>query len=134
MGKSIVLVSVTALFVALSTMAFATETGTRSMQPVTDVQQNMTSQVKVLTNRFEFRKKKWNCLCQMMADADGTHKGTWEGRVESRLPRIGVEKSKANNTCENATAQHGVDCKKCSCRLEKPAGEKPRGIQVKKAK
>jgi hypothetical protein len=80
---------------------------------------------------YEFRKKKWICLCQLLNDADASHKGTWEGRVDGRF-RQTTEKVGANNACETATAQAGVDCKKCSCRLDK--GEKVKGTQIKGAK
>ena len=134
MRKIIGLFSVFALAASLISMSYATEMGTDASQDKAESQLQTSEQGQIDANRFEFRKKKWMCLCQLMADADASHKGTWEGLVESRLPRIGVEKTKANNACENATAQHGVDCKKCSCRLEKPGGEKPRGIQIKKVK
>jgi hypothetical protein len=134
MRKIIGLVGVLALATSLVSMSYATEMGTEGSESKTESQLQTNGQGQLDASRFEFRKKKWICLCQLMADADASHKGTWEGRVESRLPRVGVEKTKANNACENATAQHGVDCKKCSCRLEKPEGEKPRGVQVKKVK
>ncbi|MBV72109.1 MAG: hypothetical protein CMH52_12345 [Myxococcales bacterium] len=74
-------------------------------------------------------KKKWLCICQLKADADGSQTGQWEGQVLG-LTRQGVEKgTAANGACEAATASHGVNCKSCSCRPDD--GSKPKGITKK---
>ena len=74
-------------------------------------------------------KKKWLCICQLHADADGSHKGSWEGQVLG-LTRAGVEKgTAANGACEAATAAEGVDCKSCSCRPDD--GTAPKGLMKK---
>lgn len=72
-------------------------------------------------------KKKWLCKCQVYKDGDGSHTGTWEGRVSART-RLGAEKgTAANSACEEATAQETVDCKKCSCRPD--TGTAPEGLK-----
>ena len=101
---------------------------------VETVQPNMsvpTTDESTESMRYEFRKKKWICLCQLFNDADGAHKGVWEGRVQGRF-RQTTEKVGANNACETATAQEGVNCKKCSCRLDK--GEPVKGTKLNKPK
>ena len=78
-------------------------------------------------SQFEFMKKKtWLCTCMLKSDADGSTAGKWQGTTAART-RTGAEKIGANKACEAATAQHGVDCKKCSCG---PAGAKPFGTKI----
>ena len=78
-------------------------------------------------SQFEFMKKKpWLCTCVLLSDADKSTAGKWQGNVSART-RTGAEKVGANNACEAATAQHGVDCKKCSCGT---AGAKPFGTKI----
>ena len=78
-------------------------------------------------SQFEFmKKKKWLCTCMLKSDADGSVVGKWQGNVMGRT-RTGTEKIGANKACEAATAQHGVDCKKCSCGNSK---DKPFGVKL----
>jgi hypothetical protein len=90
----------------------------------------------VTISQFEFMKKKpWLCTCVLLSDADKSTAGKWQGNVSART-RTGAEKVGANNACEAATAQHGVDCKKCSCGTAgaKPFGTKIASVEAAKAK
>ena len=81
--------------------------------------------------------KQMGCTCQLLSDADKSLVGTWQGNVKkSMLGRLATEKKNANSACESATAQHSVDCKKCSCGdvIAKPYGTRIKSVEAAKAK